>query len=117
MEAVTERMHHRVLFTEHYVLVARKRHPALKRKLTVEAMRRFEYVIVSPEGGGFRGITDVVLESQGRKRRVVLSVPHFLFVPEVVAQTNLVAMLPSRLVTAVHSVVRDVHDMARALAR
>jgi DNA-binding transcriptional LysR family regulator len=31
------------------------------------------------------------------KRRVVLSVPHFLFVPEVVARTDLVAMLPSRL--------------------
>jgi DNA-binding transcriptional LysR family regulator len=28
----------------------------------------------------------------------VLSVPHFLFVPEVVARTDLVAMLPSRLV-------------------
>jgi DNA-binding transcriptional LysR family regulator len=98
MEAVPERMHHRVLFTEHYVLVARKHHPALKRKLTVDAMCRLEYVIVSPEGGGFRGITDVVLESQGRKRRVVLSVPHFLFVPEVIAQTDLVAMLPSRLV-------------------
>jgi DNA-binding transcriptional LysR family regulator len=39
-----------------------------------------------------------MLESRGRRRRVVLSVPHFLFVPEVVARTDLVAMLPSRLV-------------------
>jgi DNA-binding transcriptional LysR family regulator len=97
MEAVPERLHHRILFKEHYVLVARKRHPALKRKLTIDAFSKLDYVIVSPEGGGFRGVTDTALESRGRKRRVVLSVPHFLFVPEVVARTDLVAMLPSRL--------------------
>jgi DNA-binding transcriptional LysR family regulator len=98
MDDVPEHLHFQTLFKEHYVLVARKRHPALKRKLTVDRFSRLEYVIVSPEGGGFRGITDTVLESRGRKRRVVLSVPHFLFVPEVVARTDLVAMLPSRLV-------------------
>ena len=98
METAPERLHHRVLFKEHYVLVARKRHPALKGKLTVDTLCQLEYVVVSPDGGGFRGVTDTALESKGRKRRVVLSVPHFLFVPEVVARTNLVAMLPSRLV-------------------
>jgi DNA-binding transcriptional LysR family regulator len=98
LDAAPERLHSRVLFKEHYVLVARKRHPALERKLTVDTLCQLEYVIVSPEGGGFRGITDTILESRGRKRRVVLSVPHFLFVPEVVARTDLVAMLPSRLV-------------------
>jgi len=97
MEAVPERLHHRVLFKEHYVLVARKRHPALKGKLTIGTFCQLEYVVVSPEGGGFRGVTDTALEGTGRKRRVVLSVPHFLFVPEVVARTDLVAMLPSRL--------------------
>jgi DNA-binding transcriptional LysR family regulator len=91
-------LHHRVLFKEDYVLVARKRHPALKRKLTLDTLCQLEYVVVSPEGGGFRGVTDTILESRGRKRRVVLSVPHFLFVPEVVGRTDLVAMLPSRLV-------------------
>jgi DNA-binding transcriptional LysR family regulator len=97
LDAAPERLHSRILFKEHYVLVARKRHPALKRKLTIDTLSQLEYVIVSPEGGGFRGITDTVLESRGRKRRVVLSVPHFLFVPEVVARTDLVAMLPARL--------------------
>jgi DNA-binding transcriptional LysR family regulator len=98
MEAAPERLHHRALFKEDYVLVARKRHPALKGKLTVDTFCKLEYVVVSPEGGGFRGVTDTVLEGKGRKRRVVLSVPHFLFVPEVVARTDLVAMLPFRLV-------------------
>ena len=97
MEAAPERLYHRVLFKEHYALVARKRHPALKGKLTVDTLCQLEYVVVSTDGGGFRGVTDTVLEGMGRKRRVVLSVPHFLFVPEVVMRTDLVAMLPSRL--------------------
>jgi DNA-binding transcriptional LysR family regulator len=99
MDGAPDHLHHRVLYKEHYMLVARKRHPALKRKLTVDKFCQLEFVLVSPEGGGFRGITDVILESRGRKRKVLLSVPHFLLVREVVARTDLVAMLPSRLVT------------------
>ncbi len=34
----------------------------------------------------------------GLARRVVLSVPHFLFMKSVLADTDLVAMLPARLV-------------------
>jgi DNA-binding transcriptional LysR family regulator len=98
MDTVPEHLRHSVLFREHYVLVARKGHPALTTKLTVKRLSELEYIVVSPEGGGFRGVTDVALESLGYKRRVTLSTQHFLFVPEVVAQTDLVAMMPSRLV-------------------
>ena len=98
MDTVPDHLRHSVLFREHYVLVARKGHPALAAKLTVKRLSELEYTVVSPEGGGFRGVTDVALESLGYKRRVRLSTQHFLFVPEVVAQTDLVAMMPSRLV-------------------
>lgn len=54
--------------------------------------------MVSPDGGGFYGITDRVLAEQGLERRVVLSVPHFLFVLAALARSDLVAMLPSRIV-------------------
>jgi DNA-binding transcriptional LysR family regulator len=53
LDAPPERLHSRVLFKEHYVLVARKSHPALKRKLTLDTLASLEYVVVSPEGGGF----------------------------------------------------------------
>jgi DNA-binding transcriptional LysR family regulator len=98
LDAPPERLHHQILFKEHYVLVARKGHPALKRKLTIDVISQLEYVVVSSEGGGFRAVTDAALEALGRNRQVVLSVPHFLFVPEVLARTDLVAMLPIRLV-------------------
>jgi DNA-binding transcriptional LysR family regulator len=98
MDAAPDRLHHQVLFKERYVLVARKAHPALKRKLTLDTFCELDYVMVSPEGGGFRGVVEPLLESRGRERRVSLSVPHFLLVPEVVRRTDMVALLPSRLI-------------------
>lgn len=98
MEDVPGRVHHRVLYRESYVLIARKGHPALRRKLTLETLCKLEHVVVSPDGGGFRGVTDAVLEGMGHRRRVMFSTQHFLFVPEIVAQSELVALVPSRLV-------------------
>lgn len=88
----------RALFTERYVLVGRAGHPRLKRRPTLSQFCELEHVIVSPDGGGFHGVTDETLSKAGLTRRVVLSVPHFLFVMSVLASTDLVAMLPSRLV-------------------
>jgi DNA-binding transcriptional LysR family regulator len=53
--------------------------------------------MVSPGGGGFLGPTDEALARQDLTRRVVLSVPHFLFMMSVLAGTDMVAMLPERL--------------------
>lgn len=91
-------LHRRPLFTERYVLAGRAGHPGLRRKPTPAQFCRLEHVIVSPDGGGFFGPTDEALAARGLSRRVVLSVPHFLFVLSVLASTDLVAMLPSRLV-------------------
>lgn len=91
-------LHRRPLFTERYVLAGRAGHPGLRRKPTPAQFCMLEHVIVSPDGGGFLGPTDEALAARGLSRRVVLSVPHFLFVLSVLASTDLVAMLPSRLV-------------------
>jgi DNA-binding transcriptional LysR family regulator len=91
----------RALFTERYILIGRAGHPrlkGLKGRLTLKQFCELGHVIVSPDGGGFYGVTDQALAALGLERRVVLSVPHFLFVMSVVASTDLVAMLPSRLV-------------------
>ncbi|PTB22748.1 LysR family transcriptional regulator [Trinickia symbiotica] len=93
----------RALFTERYVLVGRAGHPRLKRRPTLAQFGALEHVIVSPDGGGFYGITDEALAEVGLSRRVVLSVPHFLFVMSVIASTDLVAMLPERLVRNVNA--------------
>ena len=86
----------RVLFTERYVLAGRAA-SASEARPTLAQFCALEHVIVSPDGGGFLGSTDEVLAGGGLARRVVLSVPHFLFVMSVLASTDLVAMLPARL--------------------
>jgi DNA-binding transcriptional LysR family regulator len=87
----------RTLFAERYVLAGRAGHPRLQRRPTLAQFCKLEHVIVSPDGGGFSGVTDQALRERGLLRRVVLSVPHFLFVVDALIRTDLVAMLPERL--------------------
>ncbi|MDR6534689.1 LysR family transcriptional regulator [Variovorax soli] len=94
-----EGLHRRPLFRERYLLAGRADHPRLRRRPTPEQFCRMEHLIVSPDGAGFHGPTDAALHAAGLQRRVVLSVPHFLFARSVLARTDLVAMLPSRLVS------------------
>ncbi|AVS85324.1 LysR family transcriptional regulator [Paracidovorax avenae] len=88
----------RRLFTERYVLAGRAGHPGLRRRPTLAQFCRLDHAIVSPDGGGFHGATDAALAKLGLERRVALSVPHFLFLAAVLASTDCVAMVPSRLV-------------------
>lgn len=97
-EGAPEGLRGKVLFAERYVLVGRAGHPRLKRRPTLAQFCRLEHVIVSPDGGGFIGVTDEALAKVGLTRKVVLSVPHFLFMLSVLASTDLVGMLPARLV-------------------
>lgn len=91
-------LHQRLLFRERYVLAGRTGHPALQSALSLEQFCQLEQVIVSPDGGGFLAATDTALANLGRARRVVLSVPHFLFMLEALRNSELVAVVPERLV-------------------
>ncbi|TWI45108.1 DNA-binding transcriptional LysR family regulator [Pseudomonas duriflava] len=85
------------LFKERYVLAGRAHHPVLAQELTLKEFCKLEHVVVSPDGGGFSGVTDQALATQGMTRRVALSVPHFLFVLSVLTATDMVAVVPLRL--------------------
>lgn len=93
-------LHARRLFDEEYVCVLRAGHPALEGgKLSLERFCALDHAIVSYVGGGFRGATDTALEALGLSRRVVLSVPSFLVLPDILRASDLVAMVPRRLVS------------------
>jgi DNA-binding transcriptional LysR family regulator len=88
----------RKIFDERYVCIARRNHPRIRRALNLETFCNIAHVMVSPRGGGFTGATDVALSKLERKRRVALSVSSFLMVPEVVARSDLIGIIPARLV-------------------
>lgn len=91
-------LHSHHLFEERYVLIGRKGHPRLRRKLTVTRFAQLDHVVVSLRGGDFSTAVDDVLAAAGIRRNVVLSAASFLFVPGMVAHSDLVALVPQRLV-------------------
>ena len=88
----------RHLYDEHYVLIGRKDHPQLRDSITLEEYVQLEHVVVSLNGGDFFTPVDQALKAMGYTRNLVLSVASFLFIPEIVAQSDLVALVPWRLV-------------------
>lgn len=86
----------RHLFTETYVLIGRRDHPSLRPGLAAEEFVKLEHVIVSPSGGAFTTPIDEALAALGHRRQVVMSAASFLFVPEIVSSSDLVALVPRR---------------------
>ncbi|HBF31970.1 LysR family transcriptional regulator [Rhizobium sp.] len=91
-------MRSRMLFNETYVCIMRKAHPASDRPLDIDHLCALDHVLMSHDGSRFHGATDAALEKIGRSRRVVAAVPSFLVLIDLVRQSDLVAMVPSRLV-------------------
>lgn len=87
----------RHLFNERYVLIGRHGHPALKANLPLEEFVKLEHVIVSPSGGSFTTPVDDALAAFGYQRNVVMSAASFLFIPEIIQKSDLVALIPQRL--------------------
>ena len=87
------------LFEERYVGVARADHPVLADGLvTLDGFCAYPHVLVSPFRGDARGPTDEALAAVGRSRTVGLVVPGFSVVGSLIERTDMVAVLPERLV-------------------
>jgi DNA-binding transcriptional LysR family regulator len=53
-----------------------------------------DHIIVSGDGGGFRGFIDDILHEKGLTRRVGISVQYYSVVPLILRTTDLVCTLP-----------------------
>jgi len=90
----------RLLYREHYVVAVRPQHPLARRAaMTVERFCNYDHVVVSPTGGSFEGPTDQALARLQLRRKVRYSVPSFLLLPEMLQTDDLVALVPSRLLS------------------
>ncbi|MEM7722004.1 MAG: LysR family transcriptional regulator [Pseudomonadota bacterium] len=87
------------LFNESYSVVMRQGHPLAQQQMTLKAYTSAEHLIVSPRGD-HTGIVDEELENLRTARRVIIAVPQFLPALAIVATTDLIATLPSRLVAS-----------------
>jgi len=85
------------LYVERYVVIVRRGHPVVQDTLDLDMFCSLDHVVVSLQGGGFVGATDLALEAIGRRRHVALSTSGFLIVPEIVARSDMIALVPQRI--------------------
>ena len=91
------------LFEDSYICIARKGHPRIQDALTLEQFTRESHVLVEPAGSRYSAVSlqsstttfiERYLAGHGLSRRIALRVPHFMVVPEIVQQTDLLATVP-----------------------
>ena len=96
-QAMPQSLKTRALYDETFLCLLRHGHPAAGRPLDLDTFCALDHVLVSPAGGGFVGVVDEALAKLGRSRRVVVSLTSFLVAPELVAESDLVCTVPTRL--------------------
>jgi DNA-binding transcriptional LysR family regulator len=87
-------LRHAELMRSDYVCVMREGHPLAKGKLTLDAYCDAQHLLVSFSGRD-QGLVDQALAALGRERRVVLTVNQYFTAGRVVANSNLVTVLPA----------------------
>jgi DNA-binding transcriptional LysR family regulator len=98
------------------VAIARPGHPMIGSKLEAAVMNELAYVALSVELRGFTQV-DRELLVHGIKRRIVMSVSRLWSMPSIVAETDLIGMVPrafARHVAGIFDLV--IHDLPVALA-
>jgi DNA-binding transcriptional LysR family regulator len=84
------------LFKEDFVCIARKDHPRLSKKPTLGEFLAEGHVLISPQGR-VPGAVDAPLKRLKQKRRVAVTLPHFLAGPAIVARTDFVMTIAGRI--------------------
>ncbi len=92
------------LFEDHVVCLVRKDHPVLKKlkrgKLSLEQYLSLKHAQIAT-GTATRSLVDHELDRLKKAREVVLRLPHFLAAPQIIAKTDYIITLPSRLANEV----------------
>ncbi len=84
------------LFHQDFVCLAAADHPRVKAKPSKQQFLAEDHIIVTTSGTG-HAIVEKVLAKKGYARRVALKVPSFLGVARLVAQTELLVIVPRQL--------------------
>ena len=91
------RLRSQLLFTSSYTCVMRRHHPLADQRLTLERYVQAKHLLVTLTGEP-TGFIDSMLLEQGLKRRIMLTVNQFAVAPQLVAGSDLLAVLPTRIV-------------------
>lgn len=101
--------HVQLLFREAFTAVVRHDHPIIGADMSLDTFCRLDHVRVSAADARLVDPVDDALLEVGLSRRIVLSVPSYLSLPQVLRRTDLVSVAPMRLVRYFQSTLRTVH--------
>jgi DNA-binding transcriptional LysR family regulator len=90
---------HERVYSGQYVCVMRKNHPLAKEPLTLDAYCSANHLLVSFSGRA-HGLTDEALAQLNRERRILLTVNQFFTAGRVVANSDLITVLPRHLIAS-----------------
>lgn len=96
-----EGFHKRKLYEDGFSCVVRKGHPRIKKAPTLDEYVAEKHLLISPQGD-LHGVVDRQLEKKRRKRTVVAGISNFLTPGGIVAESDLILTLPSRM-AAIHA--------------
>jgi DNA-binding transcriptional LysR family regulator len=85
--------HVETLVDEHYRVAMRADHPAAA-DFDLDRWLDWPHILISSDGST-HGPLDEALAAIGRERRIALVVPSFMLVPDLLRETDMIAMLPS----------------------
>ncbi|WP_413992341.1 LysR family transcriptional regulator [Labrys okinawensis] len=87
------------IMNDRMVCIVRKGHPFSLNKPFIDSFLSAKHVRVSISPTDLRFVDDILVAS-AKKRAVVLNVPHWLVVPQILRETDLVSVMPERLYLA-----------------
>jgi DNA-binding transcriptional LysR family regulator len=83
------------LFVEHYVCLMAADHPTIGERLTLQEFIEGRHIVLSTPTPGNQLIEESLAES-GVSRRIVARVPHFSGLADLLVQSDLLVVVPSR---------------------
>lgn len=90
-----------LLFRERYVGVMRSGHPLSKVNVGIDEFCSYSHLLVAPFRGNAAGPTDIALAMIDRNRKIGLVVPNFSVIGPILEVTDLLAVLPERLIASI----------------
>lgn len=93
-----ERLQAAALIEDEYVCAMRRNHPLARQPLDLKTYLSAKHLLVSLSGEP-TGFVDVLLESQGLRRRIAMTVNQFSVVPAILRRSNLVITVVRRAIT------------------
>jgi DNA-binding transcriptional LysR family regulator len=88
------------LYRDEFVCVLRADHPQGGGPLTLKQFADMTHAVVETAGTGHEAAVERACAKERLRRRIGLTIPHFMALPGIIAQTDLLVTIPRRLAQA-----------------